>query len=241
VNYKVDLDVYSGPLDLLLYLIKKNEVDIYDIPIAAVTEQYLEYLNLLRDLDINVAGEFLVMAATLMLIKSRMLLPREVISVDEDEEDPRMALVRQLMQYKRFRDAASDLSDRAEVQAMKHPPAFEAEVPSDDGDGKLLEEVDLWDLFSAFKRVLEETGAGVVETIVRDEVPIEVYINNLLALLAPEKYVSLFEIFKETKDRSDVIGTFLAVLELVRLGRILIEQNRLFSDIYLRLVEREAA
>lgn len=241
MEYKVELDIYSGPLDLLLYLIKKNEVDIYDIPIATITEQYLKHLDLLRDLDINIAGEFLVVAATLMLIKSRMLLPKEEIADDEDEEDPRMALVRQLIEYKRFKDAAGELSERAELQAMKYPPSYEFKLASDNGDGEPLKEIDLWDLFSAFKKVLAETGAGLTQTIVRDDISIEVYTRDLLSRLRGEKYISFLELFKDNKDRISIIGTFLAVLELTRIGRIVIEQNQLFGDIYIRLTEKEAA
>ena len=241
MDYRVDLEIYSGPLDLLLYLIKKNELDIYDIPIAKITEQYLSHLDLLRDLDITIAGEFLVTAATLMLIKSRMLLPKEEISLDEEEEDPRLTLVRQLMDYKRFKDAASDLYERGEEQAMKYPPAMRACVAQEDDDGRLLQEVDLWDLISAFKRVLAETGADISTTIIRDDIPIQVYIKRLLERLTEGKYLSFFDMFKEDGDRINIIGTFLAVLELTRMGRILVEQNQLFGDIYLRLWEKEAA
>ena len=241
VDYKVALDIYNGPLDLLLYLIKKNEVDIFDIPICEITEQYLEYLNLFEKLDINIAGEFLVMAATLMLIKSRMLLPKEELLRQEDEEDPRLALVRQLIEYKRFKDAAHELYDRAEFQSMKYVPSSFCESPGQDGDGELLKEVDLWDLIGAFKKILRETGIGLSQTIINDDIPIEVYIRNLLERLKGNKLVSFFELFKNQKDRINIIGTFLAILELTRTGRIVIEQNQLFGDIYVSRREDVAA
>ena len=150
-------------------------------------------------------------------------------------------LVRQLLEYKRFKDAASDLYERGEEQAMKYPPAMRACVAQEDDDGRLLQEVDLWDLISAFKRVLAETGADISTTIIRDDIPIQVYIKRLLERLTEGKYLSFFDMFKEDGDRINIIGTFLAVLELTRMGRILVEQNQLFGDIYLRLWEKEAA
>jgi segregation and condensation protein A len=241
VEYTVELDIYSGPLDLLLYLIKKDEVDIYDIPISRITEQYLEYIELLRTFDINIAGEFLVMAATLMLIKSRMLLPKEEISLEEEEEDPRAALVRQLIQYKRFKEVAGELGERAELQALKYPRIPETDVASEEEDGPPLAEVDLWDLLSAFKKVLQATGADITQTIVRDDIPIEAYMRNILGRLSAQEFVSFFDMFRNEKDRIAVVGSLLAILELVRRGRLVIEQNQLFGDIYLKLCEKEAA
>jgi len=240
-DYKVQLDIYSGPLDLLLYLIKKNEIDIYDIPIAEITEQYCAYLDLFQKLDLNVAGEFLVMAATLMLIKSRMLLPKEELGAEE-EEDPRLALVQQLMEYKRFKEAACELSERAELQMQKFAPSFRYEGTEDDnGNGEILKEVDLWDIVSAFKKVLDDTGAAFAETIIKDDIPIQMYCRRVLARLASGKLVSFFDLFSDKKEKGEFIGTFLAILELARAGEIIIEQNKLFGDIYLRLADKEAA
>ena len=240
-DYKVQLDIYSGPVDLLLYLIKKSEVDIYDIPIAEITEQYCAYLDLFQNLDINIAGEFLVMAATLMLIKSRMLLPKEELE-QEGEEDPRLALVQQLIEYKRFKEMACELSERAEVQMQKYPPSLAYEEASDGGgNGEMLEEVDLWDIVSAFKKILDETGANMAQIIIKDDMPLQVYRERLLGRLAGDKLVSFFGLFSKRKEKAELIGTFLAILELARAGMILIEQNQLFGDIYLRLAEKEAA
>jgi segregation and condensation protein A len=142
-DYRVRLDAYNGPMDLLLYLIRKDEVDIYDIPIARIAEQYQQYLELLQALDVNLAGEFLVLAATLMEIKSRMLLPHPPPLAEGEEEDPRMELVRELLEYKRFRDAAEGLKERADVQQLKFPRLARPEVPAEEPSAKPLHEVEL--------------------------------------------------------------------------------------------------
>ena len=160
-DYKVKLEVFEGPLDLLLYLIKKEEVDIYDIPIQRITTQYMEYLSLMQLLNLEVAGEFLVMAATLMYIKSRMLLPADQQVTDteaEEGEDPRWELIRQLVEYKKFKDAARQLADREDEQARMFPRRAGEEVDADAAGAVPLAEVSIFDLISAFNEVLKKAS-----------------------------------------------------------------------------------
>jgi len=176
-EYRVNLDVYDGPLDLLLYLIRRDEVDIYDIPIAHITEQYLSYVELLKALDPNLAGEFLVMAATLMEVKTRTLLPTP--SAEEGAEegqalDPRAELVRQLLEYKAFKDAADDLAHQGELQQMRF--ARTAKPPELDADELDIEDVQVWDLLDAFNRLMESIGRQPREhQVIYDDTPIELH------------------------------------------------------------------
>lgn len=233
MDYRVDLDIFRGPLDLLLYLVRKSELDIFDIPIARVTEQYLGYLKLLRMIDVDVAGDFLVLAATLMEIKSRMMLPRSE-GIGELEEDPRMQLVRQLLEYKRFRDAAEHLHDLAEDQMQRF-----SRVPVERlGDGtdpttEPIRDVELWDLVSAFGRLMRQTLAMAPKSIVYDETPIEVHMEDILHRLARQGQLAFSELFAGSPDRSRIVGIFLAVLELIRSKQIRGEQNEPFGEIWI--------
>jgi segregation and condensation protein A len=231
-NYQVDLEVFRGPLDLLLYLVKREEVDVRDIPIARVAEQFKEYLDVLQLIDVERAGDFLVMAATLMEIKSKMLLPRPPES-EEDEEDPRRELVRQLLQYKRFKDAAALLEARAEQQsqrlARQVPP-----LPSAPGL-QPLQPVELWDLVSAFGRLMRETTAGQTESIVVDQTPLHVYMEHILQRLTQEHRLTLSALFTPPHTRGRLVGLFLAVLELTKIRQVRPEQPDPFGDIWLAL------
>src|SRR6516165_1648209 len=178
-DYRVDLDVVRGPLDLLLYLVKRDEVDIRDIPIARVAEQFKEYLGVLHFINVEVAGDFLVMAATLMEIKSRMVLPRGEESA-EAEDDPRQELVRQLLQYKKFKEAAALLDARAEEQSQRlsrQPPPLPA------SGVQAVRPVELWDLVSAFGRLMRETMALAPQAIVVDQTPMYVYMDMIVLRL----------------------------------------------------------
>jgi segregation and condensation protein A len=188
-EYRVNLDIYNGPLDLLLYLIRREEVDIYDIPIARITAQYIEYAEMIQQLDPNLAGDFLVMAATLIEIKTRMLLPTAVAEDGEEEIsdlDPRSELVRQLLQYKAFKDAAADLEDAQIAQEKKHPRRpTTPELP--DQPDKSLEDLQIWDLFDAFSRLLESIGAvDPTHDVIYDDTPIYVHAEDLLDRLTLE-------------------------------------------------------
>ncbi|MDP8229607.1 MAG: segregation/condensation protein A [Candidatus Gorgyraea atricola] len=228
MSYKVKLEVFEGPLDLLLYLIKKNEVDIYDIPIAEVTEQYLEYMELMRMLDLNIAGEFLVMAATLIHIKSKMLLPPEEKEIlPEEEEDPREELVRRLLEYKKFKEVAGVLQD-LEGQRKKmftRAMTFEAEP------GEKFFEASLFDLITALTKVLKDVPKDVFQEIVRDEFTVEQKVHDLLHMLVARPIIHLSELFKNAKNKSEIIAIFLAVLELIRLKEVIVAQKQSFSEI----------
>lgn len=236
-EYKVDLDVYNGPLDLLLFLIRREEVDVYDIPIARITEQYAAYVGLLERLDPNLAGEFLVMAATLMEIKSRMLLPHPpVIEEEEDFADPRLELVRQLLEYKKYKDAARSLDAARQLQALKFK-RVPATAPA--GAEELdLEEVQVWDLFEAFQNLLEATGRrGQKHEVLYDDTPIALHAADLLDSLERCGGHQLFARLFEGRTKSQLIGLFLALLELIRQRRVRAVQRSEFAPIELYLID----
>lgn len=230
MSYKVKLEIFEGPLDLLLYLIKKNEIDIYDIPIAAITEQYLEYLELMRMLDLNIAGEFLVMAATLIHIKSKMLLPPEEKEIlPEEEEDPREELVRRLLEYKKFKEVAGVLQDLEGQRRQMFTRGVAVELDS----GEKFFEASLFDLITALTRVLKDVPKEVFQEIVKDEFTVEQKVHDLLHLLVDKPFIYLSGLFKEAKNKLEIIATFLAVLELIRLKEILVVQKASFGEIEL--------
>ena len=212
----------------MLYLIKKNEIDIYDIPIAAITEQYLEYLELMRMLDLNIAGEFLVIAATLIHIKSKMLLPPEEKELlPEEEDDPREELVRRLLEYKKFKEVAGILQD-LEGQRKK---MFTRDIPFEAVPGEMFFEASLFDLITAFTRALKDVPKEVFQEIIKDEFTVEQKVHDLLHMLVKTPAISLFDLFKSAKNKPEIIVTFLAVLELIRLKEIIVAQKQNFSDI----------
>ncbi len=235
-DYQVELDTFRGPLDLLLYLVKREEVDIRDIPIARVAEQFKEYLGLLHFINVEVAGDFLVMAATLMEIKSRLVLPRAEETA-EDEDDPRQELVRQLLQYKKFKEAAAVLEARAEEQsqrlARQSPPQSAAP------NAPTVRPVELWDLVSAFGRLMRETMALQPQSIVVDQTPLHVYMDLILQRLQREPRLRLSDLFTPPHTRGRLVGLFLAVLELTKGRQILPEQEAPFSDIWVSLNPQE--
>jgi len=233
MDYKVRLDIFEGPLDLLLYLIKKDELDIENIPITTITDQYLEYLNLMQLLDLDIAGEFLVMAATLMHIKSKMLLPPdEVPTVEEEEMDPRAELVKRLLEYKRFKDAASNLQGM-EQERSRIFTRFAAPVEMDAGDSPFLE-ASLFDLISAFSKVLKGMPKDVFHKVIKDEFTVAEKVHEIFHKLVKAKSLLFSFLFQESKNRYEAITIFLAVLELIRLKEVVIVQNRLFEDIEIR-------
>ncbi len=233
MSYKVELPAFAGPMDLLLYLIRQNEVDIYDIPIASITEQFISYIELLEELDIEYAAEFLLVAATLMDIKARMLVPQTIEGEDgEDEElfDPREELVRELLEYKKFHDAALYLGERFDERNRQYESGA-------DGIGieeKSLEEIEVWDLFSAFGNLLKAIGANGVE-IASTEVPVSTYMVMLAERLAVERRLTFAQVFAGLGDRVALVGMFIALLELARLQRLRALQDRDFGDILIEL------
>ncbi len=228
--YKVKLDVFEGPLDLLLYLIRKNQIDIYDIPIAEITQQYLDMLDLMRALNLDVAGEFLVMAATLTHIKSKMLLPvSQNGEVEEDEEDPRKELVDRLLEYERYKEAAKSL----EGSDILDRDVFTRTATEDEQDGEL--ELSLFELIEALQQVLRKSPHELIHEITLERISIEEKITEILERLDTSggevEFVSLFtgEVIKEV-----VIITFLAVLELVKMRMIKVYQRKAFHPIKIR-------
>lgn len=237
-EYRVNLDMYNGPLDLLLFLIRRDEVDIQDIPIVTITEQYLSYMDMLQALDPNLAGEFLVMAATLIEIKSRMLLPADALPEGEDDElglDPRADLVRQLLQYKAFKDAAGDLLDAAELQSQKF--ARQPGRVNLNGEKDVdLEEVQIWDLFDAFRGIMEAIGKRPQNhEVIYDDTPVELHAEDILDRLRRDGAMSFRTIFEGRIQRTEIIGLFLAVLELIRLQKIFAVQGENFGQIDVHL------
>lgn len=238
MDYKVALDVYNGPLDLLLFLIRREEIDIYDIPIARVTEQYIAYVDLLKQLDPDAAGEFLVLAATLMEIKSRTLLPSPPPDeADEDLTDPRTELVRQLLEYKRFKDAARYLDAAADARALKHArtPATAAHAP-DETD---LKDLDIWDLFDAFNRLLEQTGRReAVHRVGIDDTPLTLHADDILDSIDRAGGSQAFEVIFAGRTKAEMIGLFLALLELIRSKRVRVSQDRPLGPILIHLLDK---
>lgn len=233
-EYKVQLEVFEGPLDLLLYLIKKEEVDIYNIPIEKITTQYMEYLSLMRLLDLNIAGEFIVMAATLMMIKSRMLLPvEERPELEEEEEDPRWELVRQLVEYKKFKDAAMRLQERELSQENIFGLGSENIALDTEDTGVSLQDVSLFDLISVFKEVLKNAGAEEIGEIIGHQFTIADKIEYVLCRISQNDRILFRSLFNAGASRQEIICTFLAVLELIRLRQLDVEQNEKFGEIML--------
>jgi len=241
MDYKVRLDIFEGPLDLLLYLIKKSELDIQNIPINTITEQYLEYLNLMQLLDLDIAGEFLVMAATLMHIKSKMLLPPdETPALEEEELDPRAELVQRLLEYKRFKEAASNLQKMEGERSLSFT-RYPARIEMDGGDSPFLE-ASLFDLISAFSKVLKNMPKDVFHRVIKDEFTVAEKVHQIFHLLVENEALLFSSLFKKAKNKFEAITIFLAILELIRLKEVMIVQNRLFEDIEIRRnVEKAAA
>jgi segregation and condensation protein A len=228
--FSVRLDNFEGPLDLLLHLIKKHEVNIYEIPIALITAQYLDVIELMHELNLDVAGDFLVMAATLIHIKSRTLLPRpETAAVVED--DPRDALVRRLVEHQRFRAAAELLHEREQVRAaqFQRPDERVAAIAGEDYEPEL--EVDLFSLLNAFQSVLQRLRTRPRPFLPAEQVPIEVRIEQLLDRLSETEACGFEDLFADVQDRSGLIVTFLALLEMIRLKLVRVFQSGSFGPI----------
>ncbi len=234
-DHRIKLQVFEGPLDLLLFLIRKNEIDIYDIPIESVTKQYVAVLRSMQQLDLDIAGEFFVMAASLMEIKSRMLLPKGLQAVDPDADgedgiDPRWELVHQLLQYKKFKDAASRLSEMARLQR----DLMERQMSSRplDSLSRPLRGVDRIELWTVFNMVLRRLAEKLVIGEIHDEaVTVADQMEWLLARMRTERNFVFSGLFEAGVSLRRLVATFLAVLELTRLGRMRLSQNEAFTDI----------
>ena len=236
-DYKVNLDVFEGPLDLLLYLIRREELDIYDIPIEHITAEYMAFLKEAKELNLDIAGEFVVMAATLMVIKSRMLLPvdRRKANEDGDEEwvDPRLDLVRQLIEYKKFKDAAIRLETLEAIAANRFDygggrPKFE-KTHAD--SLAAIANLDLYDLLNAFQEVLARANEMPHEELKGSRFSVPEKMDYVLERTRSEAQVSFRTLFSETAPRGEIIVTFLALLELLRQHRVIVYQNAAFHEI----------
>jgi segregation and condensation protein A len=233
MSYRVELSTFSGPLDLLLYLVKRNEIDLLDIPLAPITEQFLQHLEVLQLIDVEMAGEFLVLAATLMEIKSKLLLPREE-TAEEEFVDPRRELVKQLLEYRKFKDAAG----RLEEQADRHQARFAREPipdPVHRDEPQAVKAVELWDLVSAFGRLMRELSVLQPKQIVVDDTPQHVYENSVQTRLQREGPLTFRDLFTPPYHRSRLVGLFLAILELIKQGVLWLDQLPEFGEILIRL------
>ena len=255
MEYRVELDIFNGPLDLLLYLIKRDELDIYDIPIARITDSYMHYVSMLKELrtdsgfDINVAGDFLVMAATLMELKSATLLPK-LAPVNESGEptaaqelaDPRYELVQKLLEYKRFKDAAGALEKRHQDQEARFP-RFPAKLEgiADEPPPIDLEEVHVWDLLEAFDRLMREVGARKPKyhEVIYDDTPIDLHAADIEDRLRREGKLTLRSLIVGRKSRSEMIGVFLALLELIREKKIFVHQLEALGEVEIEPASEE--
>ncbi|MCD4832109.1 MAG: segregation/condensation protein A [Anaerohalosphaeraceae bacterium] len=238
-DYKINLDVFSGPLDLLLYLVRKEEVEIYDIPIARVTQEYIRYIEMLKMFDMELAGDFLVMAASLMEIKSAMLLPKDDVDAIEQDEmfDPRNDLIRTLLEYKKFKDAAGLLRAEAQEQEQKYSRSdyILAKLKPDAEPELDMEQIGVWDLLEAFDTIMKATGRMVYDVShITDDTPIDLYQIEVLARLQLDGPMSLERIFEGRKNKLVMIGLFLSILELAREKLVTAEQEKPDMPIYLR-------
>jgi segregation and condensation protein A len=232
IGMDVRLENFEGPMDLLLYLIRKNDLDIYDIPIASITQEYLSFLDLMKELNLETAGEFLVMASTLMQIKAQMLLPSPE-GEEAEGPDPRAELVSKLLEYQRYKEAASMLSGFGE----KAKDVFYRQVPPPFAEDEFILSASVVDLLAAFQHVLEEAPKEV-EQILRDEIPLEVKIRWVLGLLADKESIDFHELFVPGTRRIEMVVTFMALLELIRLKQIVARQADVFGPI--RIYRAEA-
>jgi segregation and condensation protein A len=237
LDFRVDLNLFRGPMDLLLYLVRKHELEVVDIPIAKIAEQYLQYIAVLEQLDVDAVGDFLATAATLIEIKSQQVLPRSD-EIEEEIDDPRAELVHRLLEYKKYRDAASVLEDQSRRWQQQYA-RLGSDLPLRQRDlaEESIQEVELWDLVSAFARILRTAETSRPSNIVYDETPIHVYMERIAQRLEESGGFALVELFEAGMHKSQLVGLFLAVLELVRHHRARVEQTRLFGEV--RLLPRE--
>lgn len=232
MSYRVKLEVFEGPLDLLLHLIKKEEVDIYDIPVARITDEYLQYLNLLETMNLDVAGEYLVMAATLTHIKSRMLLPINEEEAEEPDEDPRADLVHQLVEYQRYREAAVALGERSVLarDVFRRDPA----VPeTDQGEGIRLRDVTVSELLEAFREVMERALRESFHDVVTEEISVSECVDVIVNRIEVDGAMRFRDLFAGAPTKKRMVATFLALLELIKRQFLVARQEEDNSEILL--------
>lgn len=239
MSYRVKLDIFEGPLDLLLHLVKKNEVELSNIPVATITDQYLAYLDLLQQLDLDVAGEYLVMAATLLHLKSRLLLPSDETADEDEGADPRAELARQLLEYQRFKEAANLLNCRDVLDR----DVFTRQPMRDETDGEqdLIYDVSLGDLLDALQEVLKRAAPEVVQQVILEQVSLRERLCAVLDLLRERTQTTFSDLFHAGATRLQMLVTFLALLELVRTHMVQIRQEESFGPIVITLAVRADA
>lgn len=239
MQYNFKVEAFEGPLDLLLHLISRYEIDIYNIPVAEITEQYLSYVHTMKELQLDVASEYLVMAATLLQIKSKMLLPKyeedEYEQAEEFEEDPREDLMNRLIEYKKYKQAATQLKEREQERAQLYtrPPLDVASFQKEE-EATMPVDATLYDMLAAFQKLLRRKKAQrpVTAKITRQEIPIEKRMDDILSQLDIRGRQSFYDLFAD-EDREVMIVTFLAILELMKNQKIILEQERNFDEIFL--------
>ena len=233
MSYRVKLDIFEGPLDLLLHLVKKNEVELSDIPVATITDQYLAYLDLLQQLDLDVAGEYLVMAATLLHLKSRLLLPGDEATEEEEGEDPRADLARQLLEYQRFKEAAEQLSrrDLLDRDVFARAPLQD----ETDTEAEVLHDVSLGDLLDVLQDVLKRAAPEVIHEVILEQVSLRERLCFVLDTLRERTELVFTDLFPVGVTRPQILVTFLAILELVRTRMIRLHQEEPFGPIVMNL------
>ncbi|MBN2412064.1 segregation/condensation protein A [candidate division KSB1 bacterium] len=239
MTYKVKLDTFEGPLDLLLFLIKKNEVDIYDIPVSKITKQYLEYLEIIQLLDIEAASDFILLASTLLRIKAQMLLPKPSIEVEEEiVEDPRQELIFRLLEYKRFKDVAEDLSVKEEY-SRKLFTRGSFKIDRYGFEDELIERADvsLFDLVSAFKTIIEKNNKVPIHRVVELNVTLEERIEFVVNKIREKGQIKFVDLFEKHEEKIVWIVTFIAVLELIKNQVITAVQPETFGDILISIID----
>ena len=233
--FKIDTDQFKGPIDLLLYLVRRSEVDVSDISLARITKQYQEYIEILKEISIDAVGDFIDVASLLVEMKTRQVLPRNELEQDDGvNADPRVDLVQRLLLYKQFKDAASLLEDKATSWQNRYARMSEDAPPKRvDMSSQPIHEVELWDLVSAFGRVLRDNRPPPRENIIYDETPITVYMRQIHAKLVEKRRITFSDLFEIGMHKSAMVGVFLAVLELTRHHNINTEQSDLHGEIWI--------
>ncbi len=239
MRYRVKLDIFEGPFDLLLFLIRKNEVDIYDIPIAKITDQFLEYIEAMKILDLDVAGDFIEMVAILMHIKARLLLPKPVGAEVDEAEDPRTELVERLIEYKRFKEASYELNELEEERRKLFPRKYFDFIPKqeDISDEEYLDKVTLFDLILAFRKAIENMPKVTHHEVKKIDVTVEQQSEYIMNLLQEKKMILFQDLMRRLKEKIVIIVTFIALLDLIKNGLVDARQSDMFEDI--RIKRRE--
>ena len=239
--YKVKLENFTGPLDLLLYFIRRDEIDVYDIPLARITAEYMETLDMMQTLNLNVAGEFILMAATLMRIKVKMLLPKPQLGDEDEVEDPRAELVQQLLEYQRFKKMAYDLDKLAMERGQYHPRGFEMNSPDmEENAASYLKDVTLYEIARLFKNAMDNMPVIQPYELHREQVHLGDQKTLISRSFDIDGRLRFSALIKKLKTKLEVVVTFLAVLELIRMRQIIVIQNDLFGEMEIQRLGAEA-